>query len=103
MAWERDNIEGKVVLLLACGSIAICATGHGDAVSLDTHMYIHAHKTAASDMYLHVAPPGRHDLGIVHSHLTLWHLVQALVDDAHALTHLLHPTQVPAHGGRWGK
>ena len=53
-------------------------------------------QSAANYMYLHLAPPGRHNLSIVHSHLSLWHLVHALVDDAHTLTHLLHPTQVPA-------
>lgn len=45
--------------------------------------------------YLHFGPAGRHQFGIVNLDLSLWHVVETLVNDVQTLSHLFHSDQVP--------
>lgn len=57
--------------------------------------------SAISESHLHFSPTRWHDLGIVHPHFSLWHLVETLQDDMETLSHLLHSTQIPAASQEW--
>lgn len=50
--------------------------------------------------YLHFCPARGHQLGIINFDLSLGHIVEALMNDAKALSHLLHTDQVPKQNGK---
>ena len=51
-------------------------------------------------MYLHFCSAWWCDFGIIHTNLSLWHLVETLVNNVETLSHLFHTTSREGGEGR---